>query len=373
MLENPQTLNPYAYALGNPLKYTDPTGHRAKTQDSDSRDVPCGPLRPCYESEVTTKAELSTGMSEFFWKNVWDTLEGVDSLNVYVLSGISMSGVPVAGDLADGGLIARDVSYGNAPSMFDVGATLIPFLGVAHKRAAAKGLDEASDLLSGICFVGGTLVETEYGQVPIEQITPGMFVLARDLDSGQVNWKQVTRVFVTADQPVFDLHLVDETNRVETLGVTREHPFWVTDRGWVPAYALNPGDDLHSAAGTSVTVAQHPCETTFLEAVYGLEVDGYHTYFVGESSVWVHNKSKADNLDLPSLDGTGKVHGKLPGAGDLGQYSKEELRQLLAELKASVQQRIQTNIQKGSDKAHAQRQANEQKLIRQIEKYLGGS
>ena len=76
---------------------------------------------------------------------------------------------------------------------------------------------------------------------------------------------------------------------------------------------------------------------------------------------------------LPKLDSTGKVHGKLPKAKDLGKYSKEELQILRQELKASVQQRIKVTSRLGRDKAHGQRQGNEQNLIQAIDKYLSGS
>lgn len=74
---------------------------------------------------------------------------------------------------------------------------------------------------------------------------------------------------------------------------------------------------------------------------------------------------------LPSLDQTGKVHGELPSASELENYSSEELEQLRDELQQSVEQRIRVTTQLGSDKPHGERQAAEQELIRQIDKYLG--
>lgn len=76
---------------------------------------------------------------------------------------------------------------------------------------------------------------------------------------------------------------------------------------------------------------------------------------------------------LPALDRTGKVHGELPRAEDLGQYSRDELEQLQQELRQSVQERIRKTSELGRDRAHGQRQAAEQQLIIQIEKILGGS
>jgi hypothetical protein len=74
--------------------------------------------------------------------------------------------------------------------------------------------------------------------------------------------------------------------------------------------------------------------------------------------------------ELPKLDGTGKVHGKLPQAKDLVLYDTEDLIQLRNELQASVQKRIEVTVKKGSDFGHAERQAAEQQLIRAIDKHL---
>jgi hypothetical protein len=74
--------------------------------------------------------------------------------------------------------------------------------------------------------------------------------------------------------------------------------------------------------------------------------------------------------DLPKLDRTGKVHGELPAQRDLRRYDVEELAILRDELKQSVQKRIEITSQKGSDFAHAERQAAEQALIQAIDKHL---
>lgn len=74
---------------------------------------------------------------------------------------------------------------------------------------------------------------------------------------------------------------------------------------------------------------------------------------------------------LPFLDATGKVHGTLPKVKDLINYSKEDLKILLKELKSSVQKRIEVTSQLGRDRPHGQRQGAEQDLIKSIEKHLG--
>lgn len=73
---------------------------------------------------------------------------------------------------------------------------------------------------------------------------------------------------------------------------------------------------------------------------------------------------------LPSIDATKKVHGALPRVIDLVNFSKDELKILLNELKISSQQRIKVTSRLGRDLTHAERQGAEQNLIKYIEKYL---
>jgi RHS repeat-associated protein len=75
-------------------------------------------------------------------------------------------------------------------------------------------------------------------------------------------------------------------------------------------------------------------------------------------------------LKNPVLDRSGKMHGALPRAADLGSYRADDLRHWLQGLRQSVQERIRRTAELGSDKGHALRQAEEQELIRRIETYL---
>ena len=76
--------------------------------------------------------------------------------------------------------------------------------------------------------------------------------------------------------------------------------------------------------------------------------------------------------DLPVLNRTGKVHGKLPKPQDFGRFAREDLMRLRDQLSTSVKTRIRLNS-KLPDKAHGQRQGAEQDLIKQLDKFLGDS
>ena len=69
------------------------------------------------------------------------------------------------------------------------------------------------------------------------------------------------------------------------------HPFWVPQKGWSDAIQLRAGDRLQLLNGEYVIIEQVQHE--ILEApvtVYNFEVEDFHTYYVGENEILVHNK-----------------------------------------------------------------------------------
>jgi ppGpp synthetase/RelA/SpoT-type nucleotidyltranferase/Flp pilus assembly pilin Flp len=145
-----------------------------------------------------------------------------------------------------------------------------------------------SACFDGACFVGGTEVLGADGPVDIDALAPGDWVLARDQESGAVDWQRVARVSVTADREILDLELHTDAGDSEILGVTPEHPFWSAARGWVAAGELELGERLASADGRALAVASMALRAE-RATVYNLEVEAFHTYFVGSSGAWVHN------------------------------------------------------------------------------------
>jgi hypothetical protein len=80
---------------------------------------------------------------------------------------------------------------------------------------------------------------------------------------------------------------------------TGEHPFYVRDKGWTPAGALQPGDLLASESETWQPV-QEIFDTGEFETVYNITVSAWHTYFVRTTSecVWAHNVACGQELDI---------------------------------------------------------------------------
>jgi intein/homing endonuclease len=74
----------------------------------------------------------------------------------------------------------------------------------------------------------------------------------------------------------------------EVISTTEEHPFWVPDKGWVEAGDLQVGDLLTTEDGIIIDIDGIEQREGEFE-VYNFEVEDFHTYFVSELEVLVHN------------------------------------------------------------------------------------
>ena len=149
------------------------------------------------------------------------------------------------------------------------------------------------------CFVAGTPVATPNGPKPIETLRVGDLVLARDEATGSVDYKPVLRTYVTPSRPVLDVEVEGPDGKMDAIGATEEHPFFIEGRGWVRAKNLGLGEQALASSGRPLSVAAIG-QRADVATVYNLEVDDYHTYFVGRAGAWVHNQyldSKKGSID----------------------------------------------------------------------------
>lgn len=211
--------------------------------------------------------------------------------------------------------------------------------------------NRASRKSAPACFTAGTLVHTKEGLRPIEQIKVGDWLLSKhESGEGERAYKRVTNTFVHEHREVirlsvraFEFGVIDQ---YWTVIVTPEHPIWVEGRGWTEARKLKQSiptmylesllhenvrvggnvrlfatgiqnvawlplssakSDLqrlgpHLNVRTLETVARRMSrpfksvqglkpEDMFRTTVYSFEVEDFHTYYVGEVGIWVHNKN----------------------------------------------------------------------------------
>ncbi len=96
---------------------------------------------------------------------------------------------------------------------------------------------------------------------------------------------------------------------------TGRHRFWSeTRRAWVAARELREGETLRTPSGVVRLESATPSRT--LTAVYNLEVEGAHEYFVGEGEVLVHNgkcgRTRASSPQSGRYSGQRRPRRRLP-------------------------------------------------------------
>jgi len=170
------------------------------------------------------------------------------------------------------------------------GNELVPMDGIGFPiEWGGIGIGRAAASL-GLCFVGGTPIQTPNGPKPIEDIRPGDLVYAVNPVTQVVEIRSVLQLFRNSDQLVLFVEITTEDGKSEKIGATLQHPFWVVDRGWVTADQLAPGDLLIEENGGRQRVVSILNRGDRADT-FNFEVDGDHSYFVGRDGVLVHNAS----------------------------------------------------------------------------------
>ena len=172
-------------------------------------------------------------------------------------------------------------------------------------------------------FTAETLVHTDEGQKPIEDIEVGDKVLGEDPESGEQGYFEVVAVRSHPKTDILEVRLDSgdaggnneegQLNSGETMEVTPEHPIYVEGKGWIWAENLAVGDRLRRAdGGTAKVLAIERIELATPAVVYNFTVKGPHTYFVLDVGVLVHNCGSFDDvkqaLDIDGLVPANRVN-----------------------------------------------------------------
>ena len=174
---------------------------------------------------------------------------------------------------------------------------------------AAVGVAISNAVGAFQCFKEGTLVATEDGLKPIENIEVGDKVLAYDEATGEKAYKPVVQLFknetkrwctVTVEVDGQEEQIVStpghkyylpNNNEDREIGKKQEHEsYYGLSEKWISACHLKNGDKVllsDNKYGIVKSVKIHVLKTP--ETTYNFEVADFHTYYVGEDSVCVHN------------------------------------------------------------------------------------
>ena len=171
------------------------------------------------------------------------------------------------------------------------------FFGKAESGATSA--ETAAGRLGCNSFSGDTRVLKGDGSTArIKDLKVGDTMLATDPTTGKTTVRTITKRHVNRDTDLTDLTVSDGHGRGETIHTTQQHLFWdETRHAWVVAADLRPGERLHTADGTSVTVVAAESFTA-PQDMFNLTVDTVHTYYVlaGAAAVLVHNTNCGGTL-----------------------------------------------------------------------------
>lgn len=136
------------------------------------------------------------------------------------------------------------------------------------------------------CFKEGTLVETEDGLKPIDEIQVGDKVLAYDEETGGQAYKPVLRLFRNTSQDWTGV-----TVNGEEIISTPKHKYYLPEsKSWKSAEELKVGTKVLLTDGSyGIIEAVKAIHNDEPETTYNFEVADFHTYYVTESKVLVHN------------------------------------------------------------------------------------
>ena len=161
------------------------------------------------------------------------------------------------------------------------------------------------------CFKEGTLVSclNERGEevrMPIESIAVGTLVLAYDEETGEQAYKPVVRLFRNKTKEWY--HIFADGEEIVCTG---GHPFYVVGKGFIEARKLKVSEKLLLSSRKEVIIEKVEVETlTEAETTYNFEVADFHTYYVSDSKVLVHNKCVAEDGAYEARVNTGNEHGR---------------------------------------------------------------
>lgn len=293
-IDDPVSLHKYLYANANPVSNSDPSGYNTLAETETSMGI-IGQLNGIISPNGRALFELVGGIIDVGKDTISAIFDGKKQ---------GLTGIDFAIYIASGLLTSLATNFSCIITKFmppvgyvlmGIAAFVVGMVAVVNfaEGNTAMGIAQIANLVSIVfsmfnpsCFTGDTEVYTSEGLVCIEQIEVGDSVWAYNFETNQTELKKVLNIWVKETDEI--LHV--STSDGETIDTTTNHPFYVEDEGWVAASDLEIGDKLVTADGNEVEVTDVEIEKLSEPVlVYNLEIEDYHTYFVGEYGTLVHN------------------------------------------------------------------------------------
>lgn len=358
-----QSLNRYAYVQGNPVNYNDPFGLSPKEILTDAAKV----ASQVVHSELNLMG-LIPGLSGsvacllnavLYLREGNNFMAGVSAVQAgatlfggrIISSGVGYfckfgtgSRIALSVGMTGGGAFLTLASYSNLltdlnnyTSAVKNGADvstqftylsriIIDAAGVYYGAMTMAG---GVNGLTSQCFVEGTDVKTENGDKNIKDIQAGDRVWSFDPETGETGLKEVKEVFVNETYELEHISLVQYEYENEEVKIvcTPEHPFYVVDYGFKYASELKVGDKIKSLSGDIYEVKDIYDEVLSEPIkVYNFEVEDWHTYYVTENGIPVHNMCAMKTTTTTTTTQTTSASGSSEG----GSESYNSFRDLMS-------------------------------------------
>ena len=202
------------------------------------------------------------------------------------------------------------------------GALLESAAGIVDPTKTFRKAKQLAKALKGkCCFVAGTQVLTENGYKNIEDVKLGEKLWAKNTETGEQDWKPVTKIFVEPGRGIYEIKLLGEDGLEQKIQATDDHPFYVIGAGWKDTIELEIGDLIETDGHGSMEVVSVIDEQR-VDVTYNFTVADFHTYYVTEKNVLVHNCNKTRST-RPDADpaAEGRPHSIIEKPGAEGQYT----------------------------------------------------
>jgi RHS repeat-associated protein len=353
----PQDLNAYAYAYGNPATDSDPSGAMAITDGggggaSSSAQVDCAgagkqvaqcdqpkgktsppadqpgtgsrmicngnvcasvpywhehPQKPApvTRPSTTAKPEFSCGGPDANFKGWKGTCQAAQSKKPVSWKTLGLAGLTLLNIVQLGGDPVTDAL--ELAELGDLTAEQVDEVEELEQEEAAT--------CGGQSFTAGTKVLLASGAaVPIAALKPGDKVLATNVTTGKTQPEAIAAVLVHHDTNLYDLK-VKAGHRTTVIHTTASHLFWdpYLHYGWTPAKHLKPGMHLKTPDGQSAVVVGGSVPAVHDGWMWDLTVPGNndHDFYVvaSDTSVLVHNSGGIGDCPTSDSGPEQTVHG----------------------------------------------------------------
>lgn len=185
---------------------------------------------------------------------------------------------------------------------------------------AQEGIDYQGQPSSDehFCFVAGTLVRTDAGHLPIEEVTTEHRVVSCSFSGEQCTFRKVLRTLTSKTAVLIHIGLASGSS----IAASPNHPFFVPERGsFVAVEELTSSTMLLNIEGEPVAIQSLETEVLAQPVmVYNLAVEEDHNYYVSSADggspedILVHNCNK---FDCPGIASDLKVVGDATALGGI--------------------------------------------------------